>query len=377
MQTNLFIPSKIKIGFQKRTDTFTGKLAYIIYFDEKGVLRKEGSWKSWCDASIPSLELDNQPRNGYIFNKGVQRNGYWGSGRSVIRVYDPRDFEFEVSIDNLIGLLMHSDVSKRDIVEDCVFAWSGKDLVLLPTNSQEYIDSVAYTKKQSEKISTKELVKGYSYSQKKADEVLIYVGHYEWFDWGFDRSGEKHFHRSLGKKHVFYNKKHKSFSVPSVSTLSSVHDEQVDPDYADIVDQFFSTINSQPIVDVIITPIKTLPNYGTVFRKVGNEFHSVYHYGYHGENSFSRIDSNVSKTKFAISNRECEKIDMRNHHSYSYGYNYTVGPLEKELIEKATEMGFSIKDTSSENKKKVFAALGFGKLTYVLENKKTVSDQNF
>lgn len=30
---NLFIPQKLKIGFQKREGTFTGKLAYIIYYD--------------------------------------------------------------------------------------------------------------------------------------------------------------------------------------------------------------------------------------------------------------------------------------------------------------------------------------------------------
>lgn len=375
MQTNLFIPSKIKIGFQKRSDTFTGKLAYVIYFDEKGVLRKEGSWKSWCDDSIPSIELDNNPRNGYIFNKGVQRNGYWGSGRSVIRVYDPRDFEFEVSIDNLIGLLMHSDVSKRDIVENCVFAWSGKDLVLLPTNSQEYIDSLAYTKKQSEKISTKELVKGYSYSQKKADELLTYVGHYEWFDWGFDRSGEKHFHRSLGKKHVFYCKESKSFVIPSVSTLSSLIDAQVDLDYSSIVDQFFSTINSQPIVDIKIAQLTELPNYGTMFRKIGDCFQSVYHYGNHyGNNSFSGIDNHSTTVKFISANRECQKIDNRNSHYYSYNNN---GPIEKELVNKAIEMGIETTDILPEDRKNVFNALGFGKLTYILENQQTALDQNF
>ena len=31
---------------------------------------------------------------------------------------------------------MHSDVSKRDIVEEMVYAWNGKDLVLLPVNSE-------------------------------------------------------------------------------------------------------------------------------------------------------------------------------------------------------------------------------------------------
>lgn len=35
-----FIPEKIKVGYQKRQDTYTGKLSYIIYYDKKGVLRK-------------------------------------------------------------------------------------------------------------------------------------------------------------------------------------------------------------------------------------------------------------------------------------------------------------------------------------------------
>lgn len=43
MNTNIFIPTKINIGFQERSDTYTGKLAYVIYFDEKGKLRKETS----------------------------------------------------------------------------------------------------------------------------------------------------------------------------------------------------------------------------------------------------------------------------------------------------------------------------------------------
>lgn len=36
----LFIPEKIKVGYQKRTDTYTNKLAYVIYYDEKNKLRK-------------------------------------------------------------------------------------------------------------------------------------------------------------------------------------------------------------------------------------------------------------------------------------------------------------------------------------------------
>lgn len=45
--TKLFIPQKIHVGFQNREDTFNGKLAYVIYEDEKGNLRKETSWNQW------------------------------------------------------------------------------------------------------------------------------------------------------------------------------------------------------------------------------------------------------------------------------------------------------------------------------------------
>ena len=91
----LFIPSKIRVGFQERKGTFTGKLAYVIYYDEKGKLRKEGSWESWRDKNMEPVEFDNTPQTGFIFNKGIQRTAEWfGTGRSVVRLYDSRDFEF-------------------------------------------------------------------------------------------------------------------------------------------------------------------------------------------------------------------------------------------------------------------------------------------
>lgn len=258
----MFIPKKIKIGFQNRGDTFTGKLSYIIYYDEKGKIRKEASWDSWRDKNIDVLEFDNVPQSGYVFNKGVKRDGYWGSGRSVIRVYDPRDFEFEISVDNLMGILMHSDVSKRDIVEECVFAWSGKELVLLPINSQEYLESVEYTKKQDQKLTSKDLVQGYTYQAKKSDKPLTYIGSYEWFDWnhGYQENGKisrryvanatnyVEAHEAKGKKHVFYDGS--SFITKNVPELSAVLVSSVSDDYANLVDKFFTTINSQKIVSV-------------------------------------------------------------------------------------------------------------------------------
>ena len=41
MKGHLFIPDKMKVGFQERDDTYTKKLAYVIYYGPDGKLKKE------------------------------------------------------------------------------------------------------------------------------------------------------------------------------------------------------------------------------------------------------------------------------------------------------------------------------------------------
>lgn len=311
----MFIPKRIKIGFQARNDTFTGKLSYIIYFDEKGKLRKEASWNSWKDDAIDTLEFDNTPQPGYIFNKGVKRDGYWGSGRSVIRVYDPRDFEFEISVDNLMGILMHSDVSKRDIVEECVFAWAGKELVLLPTNSDEYRASVAYTQKQDQKITSKDLIAGYTYQAKKLDTPLVYIGYNEWFDWnnGYlvkDKISRTYNssslyaerHESKGKKHIFYNGT--TFIVKTAADLSAILSEQVDENYSHLVEEFFKTAHSQKIVSLSTFNNKkkssTKNNYYYITKESLFTIHVSYEQRYTNEQNLIRphLTTSVKKLEY-------------------------------------------------------------------------------
>lgn len=108
---NLYIPKKIKVGFQNRTGTYTGKLAYVSYIDSKGVFRKEKSWQQWRDKNIKPIELDNSPQEGFCLNKEIERYNWshFSSNRSYIRMYDPRGIEFEVSPENLIGILTESN----------------------------------------------------------------------------------------------------------------------------------------------------------------------------------------------------------------------------------------------------------------------------
>src|SRR5574343_1729160 len=136
MKSNIFIPKKIKVGFQNREDTYTKKLAYVIYYDEKGVLRKETSWQSWRDKTIEPVEFDNVPFSGFVLNKkvGGYSNYHWNPRQTYVRIYDPRDFEFEITVPNLLYILENGNSIKGKGLEgDFVYGWDGTELVLIPT----------------------------------------------------------------------------------------------------------------------------------------------------------------------------------------------------------------------------------------------------
>ena len=148
MHDSLTIPKKVRVGFQERGGTYTGKLAYVTWIDHKGKLRKETSWRRWSDDKIEKLTLDNEPTEGFVLNKGVggARHSYgWNARNEYIRVWDPRDFEFEISVANLLFILQEtSSIQGKGLEGEFVYSWSGTDLVLLPACSQEYKESSEY-----------------------------------------------------------------------------------------------------------------------------------------------------------------------------------------------------------------------------------------
>ena len=211
MDIGMIIPKQIKVGYRSRGDTFTGKLAYVIYYDEKGELRKRHSWESWIDSRIPTDEFNNEPIEGFSINKKV--GGYstgWNHRQSYIRVYDPRGFEVEITVENLIYLIENTSYYKSKGFEDkLVYCWSGKDLVLIPVSSPDYTEIVEYNKllHSTEKVSAKNLVVGGTYKTKQ-NEDFVYLGYFEQWethyisDSVYPRGVEPN-KKSKGKKHFF------------------------------------------------------------------------------------------------------------------------------------------------------------------------------
>ena len=244
--SNLFIPKKIKVGYQKRDETYTGKLAYIIYYDVKGKLRKETSWEQWRSDKIKPNEFDNKPTEGFVLNKAIKRYNWshFGSNRSYHRMYDPRDIEFEITPENLIGLLMECDCNKRMLDGKFVYAWQGTELVLLPCGSESYKEAMENTKRQGQKVSARELKAGCSYTLKNGNEV-IYMGRFPWYLW--DPNTDKPHARTMKKFHIFYDGKNFD-RFTSMDKLSFINSDQPVQEYAELMDKLKDDIRVQKVV---------------------------------------------------------------------------------------------------------------------------------
>jgi len=267
MKNKLYIPSKIKVGYRNRGDTFTKKLAYVVCYDEKGKLRKELSWNSWRDDKIKPDDFANMPAEGFILNKSITRIPWssFGSNRTMVRVYDPRGFEFEITAGNLLFILMHTDCNKRELLGKFVHSWDGKDLVLLPEGCDEYKESIEFTKNKAKKVSARDLVVGHTYADKQAEDEYVYIGRFDTATWfaktvidqndapkeGESAAAWQH-HRMYGqrkkftqlgrkfnKRHVFWKRKSKTFWFPSsVTKLSRVILDEPADDLAELIDLF-------------------------------------------------------------------------------------------------------------------------------------------
>lgn len=182
MKSNLFVPDRINVGFQNRSDTYTKKLAYIIYWDEKGKLRKETSWTNWRDKKIDPIEYENVPTEGFVLNK--KAGGYrtdWNTRRTVCRIYDPRGFEFEISIENLLYILENNNCIKGKGLEgEFVYSWDSSDLVLMPVASPDYKEIKKFNDqvKDGDFVKAENLVVGRIYKFKDLSD-WIYLGRYQ------------------------------------------------------------------------------------------------------------------------------------------------------------------------------------------------------
>lgn len=349
-----FIPEKIKVGFQEREGTYTGKLAYVIYYDKKGILRKEKSWQSWRDKKIEPIEFINEPTEGFVLNK--KAGGYstgWNHRNTYIRVYDPRDFEFEISVANLLFILSECDCSRGKGLEGkFVYAWDGSELVLLPTNSQDYKNSTEFTNLKDQKVYSKDLIEGASYLTKNQN-IWIYLGR---FDYHFlvdpESYGYKTQHKNgiLKNMYVFWDKDH-LVVTKNVSKLATLYSDIVCSNFAELVDAYYKSPVGTKVKRLLLDPCEESPrtkynNHSGPYAATNADdtytiFSKVYQWGKGNENELERIRIHSTylmqdgMVKIQRENYDLYTKDPYGNHTFRFGSYHTplIDKSHKKYIE--------------------------------------------
>lgn len=266
MNDTLFIPTKLKVGYKTRQDTYTNKLAYVIYYDQKNKLRKQTSWENWRDKTIDTDDFENVPTSGFVLNKNVGgvKSGYhsWDTRMEKVRVYDPRGFEFEIGIPNMLFLLQECTSTKGKGLEgEFVYAWSGPELILLPIDSQEYRDSNAFTTLQHQKIGKSEMVPGKTYTFKDKDEA-IYLGRYDYYTgqyfevdnpkskYRYDRKTRVYHYYDCKPMHIFVYANGEYRVESGFTKVGSIADNTIVGNYAELLETYLNSEYGSQIVDI-------------------------------------------------------------------------------------------------------------------------------
>ena len=345
INNRLNIPTNLIVGFQKRSDTYTGKLAYVTYYKEerkKKVIAKELSWTNWRDKKIDPLEIDNVPTEGFVLNKHV--GGYksgWNFRNSYCRIYDPRGFEFEISIENLLYILEYYDCIKgKGLIGKCVYAWDGKDLVLLPCSAPEYQESIELAKNIKEGKPTNKTIKVGSLYKSNENENLVYVGRYNCRKIKY--AGYSCYGLDIKRMFIFYNvetKQYKDYSTLSKIDFLATEDYFQPHEMTDIIDNYLNSFEGydkdKKIVDLVCHPteetvreymdriIKDFPNQMVIriflFDENTNEIRRYSYYrvigedfeiekGYHYGETF-KFDKEIKTVKYEY--KEFKNSDLK------------------------------------------------------------------
>lgn len=186
MKKTINIPQTLVVGYNERGDTYSGKLAYVVYVrnkkkDGEEEIAKECSWRGWIKPELGIDRFDNIPTEGFVLNKkvGDYNYGWWGEQRRAkIRVYDPRGFEVEITPDNLLWILeCCSSIKGKGLEGEFVYGWDGKDLLLVPCASSDYIESKKLIEKRETKtVKAADLIVGNKYTLASNGETIVYIG---------------------------------------------------------------------------------------------------------------------------------------------------------------------------------------------------------
>lgn len=140
----------IKPNIQSNHDV---PLAYLVPDGtDLAAVKRKASADSWAEQIVydqktgkhistsgSSKTVDNIPIEGFKIVNSIKRSRDWfGSGRTVWRIEDPRGFEFEITSGNLDEIINLTTIENGLIKGKCLYAREGAKNALITENSEEY-----------------------------------------------------------------------------------------------------------------------------------------------------------------------------------------------------------------------------------------------
>lgn len=315
MSNIYLVPNRLSVGYVGREDATNGLLGYVVHYDLKsGELRKAKSLNSWRDKGIDCLDFDNEPTSGFIFSKNITRSwSYTGRGKTErLRVYDPRGFDIEIDMGNLMKIIEHYSIENAEIKGQLAYAWVGTNLCLLPVTSEEYKSSLIISRDSSKKYKISDLKVGTIYQCKNYDSFSsqVYLGRFfvndsiSGYNLGKKLIRSVMNSRQLGLRHIFaeygLNGDFKySIVNPNkiLSELCILSDEELNDEIIKFEDTFsHKEFDGKVYMNIMEKGLFTKDNYNEVFNNVFTGYNTFVHYGgrtLKGRELFSRSGSSL------------------------------------------------------------------------------------
>lgn len=179
------IPEKVYVGFQGRRWQDEVPLGFMTpYTDDKAGEKRRATVDKWAKGyhnqkTFNSVIMENKPMIGFKIGRAIRRSRSWSSsGASKVRIEDPRGFELEITIENLVMLMDGNLIENGELVGECVWGRDGGDNILLPLNSEPYKHSMSTKAAISSAISLREINPGDHIKLITGEEGVYFGGMY-------------------------------------------------------------------------------------------------------------------------------------------------------------------------------------------------------
>jgi hypothetical protein len=154
--------------------------AYMTHYEDNAAGRKrQAQVDGWSRGKMKSVIIENKPMIGFRVSRGLRRLG-WSHHATSVRIEDPRGFEVDISVSNMMMLTDNNLLENGEILRECVWGRDGGMNVLLPVNSQPYLQATENTERMASTVNSRSVQLGDTVLLKNGTQGRYLGSMYPW-----------------------------------------------------------------------------------------------------------------------------------------------------------------------------------------------------